>query len=97
MDLQRLPVELVEILNKIKPNDDEQKKFDQFTKDKKNPKSLPENDKFLFEVCFLDNPPSIMAALHTDLSPIPNWQGFLAWGALFRRGNLTTPKVTLYI
>ena len=51
MDLDRLPLDLVEILNKITPNEDEQKKFKQFTKDKKNPKSLPDNDRFLFEVC----------------------------------------------
>ena len=50
MDLGRLPLDLVEILNKITPNEDEQKKFHQFAKDKKNPKSLPDNDRFLFEV-----------------------------------------------
>ena len=51
MDLSQLPIDLVEILNKITPNEDEQKKFQKFTKDKKNPKSLPDNDRFLFEVC----------------------------------------------
>jgi len=50
MDLERLPVDLVEILNKITPNEDEQKKFGNFAKDKKDPKTLPENDRFMFEV-----------------------------------------------
>ena len=50
MDLSQLPLDLVEILNKITPNDDEQKKFQKFSKDKKNPKNLPDNDRFLFEV-----------------------------------------------
>ena len=53
MDLSQLPIDLVEILNKITPNEDEQKKFQKFSKDKKNPKSLPDNDRFLFEVCYL--------------------------------------------
>ena len=51
MDLEKLPLDCVEILNKITPNDEEVKKFQQFTKDKKNPKSLAENDRFLYEVC----------------------------------------------
>ena len=50
IDLEALPLEHVEILNKIVPTDDEIKKFQQFVKDKKNPKTLPPNDKFLFEV-----------------------------------------------
>ena len=50
MDLKRLPLDLVEILIKVTPNEDEQKKFKQFSKDKKNPKTLPDNDRFLFEV-----------------------------------------------
>lgn len=50
MDLERLPVDLVEILNKVTPNEEEQKKFNQFAKDKKDPKSLPDNDRFIFEV-----------------------------------------------
>lgn len=50
MDLSQLPLDLVEILNKITPNEDEQKKFQKFSKDKKNPKSLPDNDRFLYEV-----------------------------------------------
>ncbi len=50
MDLERLPVDLVEILNKITPNEDEIKKFTKFSKDKKDPKTLPDNDRFMFEV-----------------------------------------------
>ena len=50
MDLERLPVDLVEILNKVTPNEDEVKKFGQFQKDKKDPKTLPDNDRFVFEV-----------------------------------------------
>lgn len=50
IDLEALPLEHVEILNKIVPTDDEIKKFQQFIKDKKNPKTLPPDDKFLFEV-----------------------------------------------
>ena len=50
MDLSRLPIDLVEILNKITPNDEEQKKFQKFSKDKKNPKNLADNDRFLYEV-----------------------------------------------
>ena len=50
MDLERLPVDLVEILNKITPNEDEVKKFGQFQKDKKKPNTLPDNDRFMFEV-----------------------------------------------
>ena len=50
MDLERLPVDLVEILNKVTANEDEQKKFNQFAKEKKDPKSLPDNDRFIFEV-----------------------------------------------
>ncbi len=50
MDLERLPVDLVEILNKVIPNEDEVKKFGQFQKDKKDPKTLPDNDRFVFEV-----------------------------------------------
>ena len=50
MDLEHLPLELVEIINKITPNEDEKKKFVQFSKDKKNPVSLPDNDRFLYEV-----------------------------------------------
>ena len=53
MDLTRLPLDLVEILIKVTPNEDEQKKFKQFTKDKKNPKTLADNDRFLFEVCLI--------------------------------------------
>ena len=53
MDLSQLPLDLVEILNKITPNEDEQKKFQKFSKDKKNPKSLPDNDRFLYEVYIL--------------------------------------------
>ena len=47
---KRLPVDLVEILNKVTPNEDEVKKFGQFQKDKKDPKTLPDNDRFVFEV-----------------------------------------------
>ncbi|XP_064401236.1 formin-like protein 2 isoform X5 [Halichondria panicea] len=50
MDLERLPVDLVEILNKVTPNEDEVKKFGQFQKDKKDPKTLPDNDRFVFEI-----------------------------------------------
>ncbi|XP_064401214.1 formin-like protein 1 isoform X1 [Halichondria panicea] len=50
MDLERLPVDLVEILNKVTPNEDEVKKFGQFQKDKKDPKTLPDNDRFVFEL-----------------------------------------------
>ncbi|XP_064401221.1 formin-like protein 2 isoform X3 [Halichondria panicea] len=50
MDLERLPVDLVEILNKVTPNEDEVKKFGQFQKDKKDAKTLPDNDRFVFEI-----------------------------------------------
>ena len=50
MDLTSLTLETVEIINKITPNEDELKKLDQFTKDKKNPSSLAENDRFLYDV-----------------------------------------------
>ena len=53
MDLSRLPLDSVEILNKITPNEDELKKFQKFSKDKKNPKNLPDNDRFLYEVCII--------------------------------------------
>lgn len=53
MDLSQLPLDFVEILNKITPNEDEQKKFQKFAKDKKNPKSLPDNDRFLYEVSII--------------------------------------------
>ena len=50
MDLSMLPLEHVEILSKLIPNDDEVKKFQEFTKDKKNPKTLDTNDLFIYEV-----------------------------------------------
>ena len=50
MDLGALNLEMVEIIYKITPNEDELKKFSQFSKDKKNPSSLAENDRFLYEV-----------------------------------------------
>lgn len=50
MDTESLPLEHVEILLKVLPNDDEIKKFDEFVKDKKNPQTLPPDDKFLFDV-----------------------------------------------
>ena len=72
MDLQRLPVDLVEILNKITPNEDEQKKFGQFVKDKKNPKSLPDNDRFLFEVCLIIHAVVLLTSgLHLGGGDIP--------------------------
>lgn len=49
MNLGSLPLEMVELVNKITPNEDELKKFDQFSKEKKNPASLAENDRFLYE------------------------------------------------
>ena len=52
MDLDVLGIELVEIVNKITPNEDELKKFEQFSKEKKNPSSLAENDRFLYEVSY---------------------------------------------
>ncbi len=55
MDLNRLPLEIVDIINKVTPNDDEIKKFQQFANDKKDPSSLAENDKFMYEVCKYDN------------------------------------------
>ena len=54
MDLGLLPLEMVEIINKITPNEEELKKFNQFSKDKKNPSSLAENDKFLYDVSMHD-------------------------------------------
>ena len=51
MDLRSLPLDTVEIIDKITPNEDEIKKFSQFTKEKKNPSSLSENDRFLYDVC----------------------------------------------
>ena len=45
-----LPLEHVEILTKLIPNDDEVKKFQEFVKDKKNPKTLDTNDLFIYEV-----------------------------------------------
>lgn len=50
MDLDSLGLEMVEIINKITPNEDELKKFNQFAKEKKKPSSLAENDRFLYEV-----------------------------------------------
>ena len=50
MDLESVPVEMVEIINKITPNEDEQKKLEEFKKSKKNAATLPENDRFLYEV-----------------------------------------------
>ena len=50
MDLDNLGLEMVEIINKITPNEDELKKFCQFSKEKKAPSSLAENDRFLYEV-----------------------------------------------
>lgn len=50
MDLEGLSLEMVEIIDKITPNDDELKKFDQFSKEKKDPSLLADNDRFLFEV-----------------------------------------------
>ena len=50
MDLDQLPLESVEILNKITPNEEERKKFKQFTENKRNPRDLPDHDRFLFEV-----------------------------------------------
>lgn len=50
MDLDNLGLEMVEIINKITPNEDELKKFSQFSKEKKAASSLAENDRFLYEV-----------------------------------------------
>ena len=50
MDLESLPLDMVEILNKLTPNPDEVKKFVQFGKDNKDPMNLPDNDRFLYEV-----------------------------------------------
>lgn len=46
---------MVEIINKITPNEDELKKFNQFAKEKKSPSSLAENDRFLFSVSVVVN------------------------------------------
>ena len=43
-------MDMVEIISKITPNEDEQKKFDLFIKDKKDPMSLHDNDRFLINV-----------------------------------------------
>ena len=51
MDLERLPLEMVEIISKVTPNEEEVKKFSQFSKEKKNPSSLADNDRFMYEVC----------------------------------------------
>ena len=50
MDLNLLPLEMVDIVNDIAPNEDEVKKFNQFSKEKKNPSSLAESDRFLYDV-----------------------------------------------
>lgn len=50
MDLELLPLDMVEILNRITPNEEEAKKFTQFAEGKKDPTSLPDNDRFLYEV-----------------------------------------------
>ena len=50
MDLELFSVEMAEILIKVLPNDDEVKKFQEYQKDKKDPKLLPPDDKFLFDV-----------------------------------------------
>ncbi len=50
MNLGALPVEMVEIIHKITPNEEEQKKLEEFKKSKKSTSSLPENDVFLYEV-----------------------------------------------
>ena len=54
MDLELFSVEMAEILIKVLPNDDEVKKFQEYQKDKKDPKLLPPDDKFLFDVRELD-------------------------------------------
>lgn len=50
MDLGILSLEMVEIINKIAPNEDEVKQFQKFSKEKRDPSSLAENDRFLFDV-----------------------------------------------
>ena len=50
MDLESLPLECVEILQKITPNQEEVKKFQQFSQAKKNAHQLEDNDRFLYEV-----------------------------------------------
>ena len=50
MDLDALPLDHVEILAKLVPNEEELKKFKQFTDDKNSPETLPPNDRFLYEV-----------------------------------------------
>lgn len=50
MDLSGLPLEEVEILSKLVPTEEEVKKFQEYIKEKKNPKSLDTNDRFLYDV-----------------------------------------------
>jgi hypothetical protein len=50
MDLGVLSLEMVEILNKITPNEDELKKFNDFSKNMRDPSTLADNDRFLFDV-----------------------------------------------
>ena len=50
LDLNTLPLEFVELLIRLVPNDEETKKFQQFVVDKQNPKTLPEDDRFMLEV-----------------------------------------------
>lgn len=50
MDMEAFSVEMAEILIKVLPTDDEVKKFQEYLKEKKDPKLLPPDDRFLFDV-----------------------------------------------
>ena len=50
LDLSALQLEFVELLIRLVPNEEEMKKFQQFVVEKQNPKTLPEDDRFMLEV-----------------------------------------------
>ncbi|XP_065897547.1 formin-like protein 2 isoform X2 [Dysidea avara] len=54
MDLDVLPLESVEIVSHLIPNDNEVKKIRTFLDDKKNPETLPDEDRFVFELYMVE-------------------------------------------
>lgn len=54
MDLECLPLESVEIISHLVPNETEIKKIRHFLDDKKNPETLPEEDRFIFELYMVE-------------------------------------------
>ncbi|KAL5496330.1 hypothetical protein EMCRGX_G012589 [Ephydatia muelleri] len=54
LDLSALQLEFVELLIRLVPNEEEMKKFQQFVVEKQNPKTLPEDDRFMLELSLID-------------------------------------------